>query len=82
MTDWRVRLVSDTVADWTVELDPERGELLMNPVALGLTPTREHREQLIKLGATLIMHLRSHPAASDEDLAAVAADVLAASAAS
>lgn len=57
-----------------MELDRERGELLINPNALGISPLSDpsNYDALTDLGAALLHHLRHRPAASDEQLSFIA----------
>ena len=73
--DPRVRLLSEPGEPWAVEYDLVRREVCSTPATSAswspaVVPSRRRRSA--DIGAALILHLRHHPGASEDDLLEVA----------
>jgi hypothetical protein len=75
VNDPQVRLASAPGEPWAVAFDRDRQEILLNAGYFGVMEPSRHPEQaeaVADIGAALIMHLREHPGASDDQLLEVA----------
>jgi hypothetical protein len=75
VNDPQVRLAEEPGEPWAVAYDRDRQEILLNSGYFDVMEPLsrpEHAGAVADIGAALILHLREHPGASDDDLLEVA----------
>jgi hypothetical protein len=75
VNDPQVRLATEPGEPWAVWYDRDRGEILLNAGYFGVMEASsrpEHADAVADIGAALILRLRQHPGASDDELLEVA----------
>jgi hypothetical protein len=75
VNDPELRLSSEPGEPWAVDDDRDRHEVLLNAGYFGvMNPTSipAHADAVADIGAAIIVHLRRHPGASDDELRDVA----------